>query len=330
MRTLLLPCVLSFGAMLTAQKLPLANHGDRQLQLFDVHELVGSIDDPESTAVAPLGIGAPPVADSRTTQQERVQALSDFLRHFIDPPLGKGDDLQPLADRWLALVGSAPQIACVERLLATARARRTELLHVEVRFVRMTAKNFDGALKGKLVAVERGDSTTYEMVFPAAGAMDLLTVVLAGGAQVISSPRLSVFPMQEATMSVVNQTAYVQDFTIKVKDGAFLADPVVGVVWDGVKAGVVACFEPDGTIGVSCDVQWQELVRPIATFETTLAGSKLPVTIQLPRTHGVRLRQVAHVHDGDLLVLAAQRADGDYLVAVMQTQVDKAPRQKPR
>ena len=130
-------------------------------------------------------------------------------------------------------------------------------------------------------------------------------------------------------LSVINQTAYVQDFKITVKDGATIADPVVDVVWDGVMTRVLACFEPDQTIGVSCDAQWQELVRPIPTFTTSL-GIGTPISIQLPRTNGVRLRNVAHVRDGDLLVLAAQRVNGDYLVAAMQTEVDKAAQKDGR
>ncbi|HEX6810680.1 MAG TPA: hypothetical protein VF384_03560 [Planctomycetota bacterium] len=320
MRPFLLMIALAVPAVLTAQKLPMPDHGDRQLQLFDVRELLGSREEHDA---------APAAVTSPAEQNETLRALADFLRHFIEPPLGSGDDLQPLAGRWLALVGSAQQIAIVERLLATAQARRDELLNVEVRFVRLSAKAFDAALKGKLVGVQRGTVTTWENVFPAAGSKDLLAEIVTGDVDYVESPRLSVRSMQRATMSVINQTAYVQDFTITKQGDSLIADPVIGTAWDGVKADVVACFEKDGTIGVSCDVEWQELVRPLAEVETTLPGVKTPLKIQLPRTHGVRLRQVAHVHDGDLLVLAAQRADGDYLVAVMKTAIDPATR-KPR
>ncbi len=318
MRSFLLAVALSLPTLLTAQKLPLADHGDRQLQLFDVLELLGNAD---PSAPAPNAAPEP--------QPKQLQALGEFLRNFVDPPLGSRDDLQPLAGRWLAMVGTAAQIASVERLLATAKARRAEWLEVEVRFIYMSAKAFNLALRDKLVGVERGTTTTHEMVFPAARAKVLLAQIIAAGAEVHESPRLTVWPLQNATMSVINQTAYVKDFTITAKDGTFIAEPVVGVVWDGVKADVVACFEPDGTIGVSCDVQCQEVVRPIAEFQTTLPGTTLPAKIQLPRTHGVHLRQVAHVRDGELLVLAAPRADGDYLVAVMTAGTDPATRTKP-
>ena len=290
--SLLLP-VLSLGVALAAQKVPLVDHGERQLQLFDVRALLPKDDkgpapkDPPLVDVARLagrGDPAPPAPGDFAAPRESLRELGDFLRHFIDPPLGEGDDLQPLAGRWLALVGSPAQIACVERLLAAAAARRTELLHVEVHFVLLPAKDFAAVLGKKLVAVERDGRTTWEKVFPAAEAKDLLAALQTKDAQVVSTPRIAVAPLQGAHLSVINQTAFVQDFTITVKDGATIADPVVGIVWDGVMTRVLACFEPDKTIGVSCDARWQELVRPIPTFTTTL-GTNMPVTLQLPRTN---------------------------------------------
>lgn len=130
-------------------------------------------------------------------------------------------------------------------------------------------------------------------------------------------------PLQTAMVSITTQTSYVQDFSVRRKGDAVIADPIVATTWDGFESKIHAAFLPDGTIGVACDVHVQELQRPMPSFTTTLAGCTQPVTIQLPRTTGLRLHQVAAVHDGDLVVLAAQKVDGDYLVAFVQARREK-------
>jgi hypothetical protein len=306
MKPFLMSCVLSFCCVLTSQAVPLPDHGGRQLRLLDVYELLGGEGHATDEAVA-----APPVAD------EVLQRLADFLRHWIEPPLAVGDDLRPLAGRWLALVGSAAQIASVERWLVTARARRTDLLQFDVRFVVVPAKGFDSMLRTKLVPVERGDRVTWEKVIAAAAAKDVLAAALASGATNVTNCRLSVSPLQCGYASVARETSYVADFTVTTKEDCWIAEPLIDVVWDGVKTGVVACVLPNGTIGVSCEVLWQDLVQPIPEVMVSV-GVGPEVKIQLPRTNNGRLRQIARLLDGDAIVLAAQRVGGDYLVAVVQ------------
>jgi hypothetical protein len=64
----------------------------------------------------------------------------------------------------------------------------------------------------------------------------------------------------------------------------------------------------------------QEVEKPIAEYKTTVAGTTLPVTIQLPRLTATRLTQAAVLAEGSLEVLAARKLDGSWLLALVSAQ----------
>ena len=113
-----------------------------------------------------------------------------------------------------------------------------------------------------------------------------------------------------------------QDYTLTSNGDQLIADPIVGVVWDGIMVEFCAMVLDDGLIGMCCDVQSQQLQRPIQEFQADI-GTGTPVTIQLPRTTGVHFRQTTRVAAGDLVVLATQKVDGDYLLAIVEARIDR-------
>lgn len=315
----------TLAGLLAAQKLPLARHGDRQLQLFDLQPLLPPPSSAAERLDATLGLAMP--ADR---PQDDLQALAAFARNFVVPPLGNGDDLQPLAGRWLALVGSAEQAACLERLLVLAQRRRDDLIDIEVRFLRMSRTEFDANLRQQLTAVTKAATTTYEQVFAPAAAEPVLRALAKGKAEELTAPRVTVRPWGRSNVMSVDQTAYVKDLVVSTQDGATITKPIVDIVWDGVVTDLIACYEPDGTIALSCDVQWQEVQKPLLQVKTSLPSGQ-EATVQLPRVTGASLHQVAHVRDGDLVVQATERIDGSFLVAMVAARsVPKAAPPKPR
>jgi hypothetical protein len=301
MRTALF--LLASAALLPAQRVPLPDDGGRLVQLFDLRKL-------QATGVG--GGDAKPAIDAH--------AAAELLAPFVTPALGKGDALQPLGERWLALLGSAEQIASVERLFAAAVARRDHAIGVEIHFLKLTAATFD-----KLVAphVQANAQNGAQGVLPRAKAGDFVAALTAAGSECLEASALVVRPLQRASLATKNETTYVKDFTVTKKDGAFIADPVLDTVWDGNETVLTATFLADGTMGIVCESTVQELQRPIPTFDTKIAGSTLPVTIQLPETTVVHLRQTSIVADGDVAVHAAKRDDGTYLVALVSVTARK-------
>jgi type II secretory pathway component GspD/PulD (secretin) len=102
--------------------------------------------------------------------------------------------------------------------------------------------------------------------------------------QVVDSQSLTVMNGQRAYISVINQTAFVQDFSVEVATASFIADPEVNFVQDGVVLDVRPTISYDRKY-ITLDLQptVAELTRPIPTFSTSLSGSTLPVLIQFPQ-----------------------------------------------
>src|SRR5262249_36813609 len=53
-------------------------------------------------------------------------------------------------------------------------------------------------------------------------------------ATLLTAPKITAYNTQQASIHVVSQTSYIQDFEVEVAQTAFIADPVVGVVNDGL------------------------------------------------------------------------------------------------
>jgi hypothetical protein len=295
MRTL---CLLLLATTLMAQKLPLPDGSGRVLQLFDVQTFLPK---------------------PGTAPATELQKIADVMARFLEPSLGPGDDFKALGDRWLALLGSPEQIAAAERLFRLAKERRERLIDLDVQLFGCDDKAF-AKLKARLVQVERDQRVTYENVFGKQDAHDFADAVAKTAATQLVAQKLTVFPLQRANVAVKNQTSYVKDFTITKNDKDYIADPVVDIVWDGNETEVLATFLPDGTLGIACDVVLQEVEKPIAEYKTTVAGSTLPVTIQLPRLTATRLTQAAVLAEGSLEVLAARKLDGSWLLALVSAQ----------
>ncbi len=311
MRTMLLVLPTLLG-LLPAQKMPLPDGSGRQLQLFDLDQLLPPPDDetPDQRA-APAGPDA-------AAHAAEAQAFAALLGRFVEPPLGPGDDCRVLGGRWLAVLGTAQQLASLERLVSTAAAQRDRFVEVEVRLLRVGAAAFAAELQPRLTEVQRDGETSWETVVGTAGAAELAAAAIAAASEQLDAPRLLVAPLQRATMAVKTQTAYIKDFTLTRTAGALIADPVVDVAWDGWEAEVFAAPRADGNLGIACNVTFQQLEQPIAKFETTVPGAKLPLTIQLPRIEGTRLQQTAVLAPGALVVVAARKLDGDWLVALVR------------
>jgi hypothetical protein len=323
MRATHLLSLLSFTPLLLAQGMPVPDGKGRMLQLFDLHRCRASAW-PDQDAAGPQGglrpdAAAVPDQPPAARPHQDEQYLADFLRPFVEPPLGPGDDLKVLGGRWLTMLGDPTQVANFERLMAGVVTNRELLVTTSMRIVHMERQPFERRLQPMLTA-KAGAEATFECVLPAAKAAELVAAI--EGADVLEAPRLTVSPLQRASMSVRQDISYVQDFTLARHADAVVADPVIGVVWDGLEIDLCAIVLADGLVALRCDVQSQQVQQPMPKFETDL-GTGAPVTIQLPRTTGVRFRQTARVAAGELIVLAAQKVDGDYLLAIVEARVDR-------
>jgi len=106
----------------------------------------------------------------------------------------------------------------------------------------------------------------------------------------LTAPSLTVYNTQRAHITVVNQISYVQDFDVEVAQTSFIADPVIGVIQDGLTLSVRPTVSNDRQyITLELRPKLVNLTTPIATFQTLLGAAiavvsaQNPVTIQLPQ-----------------------------------------------
>jgi Flp pilus assembly secretin CpaC/tetratricopeptide (TPR) repeat protein len=121
--------------------------------------------------------------------------------------------------------------------------------------------------------------------------------------QLVTTPKVLVFNTARASLSVLNQVAYVQDYDVQIAQGASIADPIINVVQDGVVLDVRPVVWADRrfiTLEVRPTVA--TLRRPIVQRSTAL-GSPNPVTIQLPELEISRVRTTLPIPDGGTVLL---------------------------
>ena len=119
----------------------------------------------------------------------------------------------------------------------------------------------------------------------------------------ISAPRLTVYDTQRANVSVMTQNSYVQDFDVEIAQAAAIGDPIVQTIRDGIILDVRPIVSADRRfITMELRPTVAELVRPIPTFQTSLATGP-PVTIQVPELAISRVRTTVTMPDSGTLLL---------------------------
>jgi len=305
------------AATLPAQKLPLPGDPQRCLQLIDLGERPEA-KGPELVLVEE-GQSKPPRAVPAYAE------LIAFVRAFVQPPLQDGDDVQVLGGRWLAVLARPEQGASAEQLVQQARQRRDAVIAVDVTLAHVDAKEFDRLFAPLLPAPKPGGphADVRQAVLDAAATATLSERLQGDKVEMLQTPTVATRPLEPASVAHIKNFSYVKDFSVSKTDGAVVAEPVIGNVSDGVRIELVAAFTGKDHIAVSCTVTNSDLTLPIPKFTTTLAHGAEPVTIQLPEVRTLRLQQTADLPPGSSAVIASPKADGTWLLALVQASLQK-------
>ena len=128
--------------------------------------------------------------------------------------------------------------------------------------------------------------------------------------QRITASRITVYDTQRATISVLNQVAYVADYEVEIAQASNIANPVIQTIQDGIVLDVRPVVSSDRRfILLELRPTVALLTRPIATFSTSLASgpgpvsSSAPVIIQIPEFLVSRVRTTVAMPDGGTLLL---------------------------
>lgn len=123
----------------------------------------------------------------------------------------------------------------------------------------------------------------------------------------IDAPRLLIYNNTRASMSVLRQISYIQDFEVEIAQAAAVANPRVGQVSDGVALDVRPVVDSDlRFITMELRPTLMTLQLPIPTFTTTL-GVGQPISIQLPKVTLQRVRTTVTMPDGGTMMLGGMK-----------------------
>lgn len=123
-------------------------------------------------------------------------------------------------------------------------------------------------------------------------------------AQELTSIMLSTQNTERAYASMLNQITYIQDFDVEVALASFIADPVIGVISDGIVLDVRPTIAQDRkTVSLELRPTIATILRPIAEFTSSLAGLTTPITIQLPELQVASVNTTVVVPDGGTVVI---------------------------
>jgi general secretion pathway protein D len=162
---------------------------------------------------------------------------------------------------------------------------------------------FDAAL-GNVLSNVGGAVIQYTFLDDTNLAAILRAVEKSLHARLLQAPILTVYNTQRANITLVNQLSFIQDFDVEVAQTAFIADPIIGIIQDGLTLDVRPTISHDRKY-VTLELQptIATLVRPIPTFQTSLGALTTPVTIQIPELVIQKSQTTVKVPDGGSLVI---------------------------
>lgn len=166
-----------------------------------------------------------------------------------------------------------------------------------------TENIFDQAL-GSVLSNVGGAAIQFTYLDDTDVSLILRAVQKSRHARLLQAPSLTVYNTQRANITLVNQLSFIQDFDVEVAQTAFIADPMVSIIQDGLTLDVRPTISHDRKY-VTLELQptIATLLRPIPTFQTNLGALSTPVTMQLPETSIQKSQTTVRVPDGGSLVI---------------------------
>ncbi len=166
-----------------------------------------------------------------------------------------------------------------------------------------TENIFDNPL-GTVLSSVGGGSFTLAYLDDLQLSMILRATEKSLAARTLTAPVITVYNTQRANLTVVNQLSYIQDFDVEVAQTSFIADPIIGIIQDGLSLDVRPTVSNDRRyITLELQPTVADLLEPIPTFATTLGSTTQPVVIQLPELRLQQARTTVRIPDqGSILI----------------------------
>ena len=170
--------------------------------------------------------------------------------------------------------------------------------------VRARTENIFGSTLGSLLSTSGGATIGVTILDDAQMHFLVRMVEKSASFQLVNSQTLTVMNTQRANVTMVQQISYVKDFEVEVAQASYIADPQVDVLQDGIVLDVKPTISYDRKyITLELRPTVAELQQPIPTFQTSLAGATLAVTMQLPELRVRTVNTTVKVPDGGSVLI---------------------------
>ncbi|QDV05590.1 hypothetical protein Poly30_10880 [Planctomycetes bacterium Poly30] len=228
--------------------------------------------------------------------ETKVEEIASNIRAFVEPAADAGFEVTVESAGELRVAGTADQLRWVESFLEAASDEGflDSFVDVKLEIYRLPMGQTEGLTAGLTMNAEE---------------LAALKAKLAkiDGMALVTAPRVITDVGARANMTLVEETAYIKDFELTFfpdREQA-IADPVVGVVHEGLFIDLRALPVARGTLMLKADIRTASLKRPIRE-ETRKAvpGGGADLTVQVPEVREVKAAVQFEVKEGTSVVLS--------------------------
>jgi general secretion pathway protein D len=170
--------------------------------------------------------------------------------------------------------------------------------------MRFRTENYFKTALGQVLSTIGGGAFQFSYIDDTIFNMVVRAVEKSYNATELTSPIVTAFNTQRSYITVINQISYVRGFDVDVATSAFIANPNIGIIQEGIVLDVKPTVSYDRKyITLELQTTVADLKRPIREWQTPLAGQTTPVTFQLPVLDVSSAATTVVVPDGGSLIL---------------------------
>jgi hypothetical protein len=261
------------------QKMPIPGDNRLIVQLHDASEWLD------------LATQRPSITTREKTKVKLLADMAAFARAFVKPALQEGQDIRPLANRYLVVIAEAEQQAWLERMQQRHLKGVVYQVDFEVRQFDVSKKDYAAVvepLEAKPVAgMSEGVGPPHTMLTSEQADRLVKALGRLKDLKLVAARRVITRAMGGANASVGKDLSYVKDFDVEIEPHKLIANPITGHIFDGLQVRATCGRLGNRKLGVALDLVFRTVEQPFGEFQTTLGVGK-KVTIQLPNSAELR------------------------------------------
>ncbi len=244
------------------------------------------------------------------------EAIAAFARRFVEPALGPEHGIQLLGDRHLTVLGTEPQCAWVERLIARCQELHGTQIDVESWIMRADTSLFERQLDAVFGPEQDGDQR-FAVLKPKRAAELERSLKQDDAVEMIHAPRLLTYHAGKARLSVGRSVSCTRDFEVELVDGKPVTTPVTETLFDGITVDLFGACLHDGTVSLDYRVTQSDIELPLPAVDVEVYPG-VEREIHAPLRRSVEMAQSVELPVGCAGLVAVRRASGSWLVTFVR------------